>query len=228
MGTDDFFKKRQEKTKRNEPNREAREILLIITEGYTEQNYLNSLIEHLKIDRRKISINFHGPVKDADKNIETAKKKLKSGDCDEAYCVFDRDNHASFPQAIKEIKQFNSLNNKKIFEITSNPCFEYWILLHFKYTTRLFGESGSSACEDITKDIDVELKKIKGNEEYIKTYDFSKIIENFQKALENAKKANKESQKNNNEPPYTKMDILVSRLYEISIQTTPQATPNQI
>jgi hypothetical protein len=45
---------------------------------------------------------------------------------DEVWCVFDRDEHAHFDEAIDKAAAI------KLSLAVSNPCFELWILLHFQ------------------------------------------------------------------------------------------------
>ncbi len=48
--------------------------------------------------------------------------------------MFDKDEHTTYQQAIDLIKK--ATPKAKWFVVTSVPCFEYWLLLHFNYTTQ--------------------------------------------------------------------------------------------
>ena len=84
----------------------------------------------------------------------------KDPDFDLIFFVFDKDSHPDFDDALALIGQFQKkrkLKGKKVFPITSNPCFELWFLLHFKESTKPFVASGSkSSCGNLIS----EMKKL--------------------------------------------------------------------
>ncbi|RAX56793.1 hypothetical protein CCZ01_08400 [Helicobacter monodelphidis] len=138
--------------------------------------------------------------------VEYAEGQNKTNTYDSTYCVFDKDTHTSFNQAISKIK-----NNRKLIHIISNPCFEYWILLHFEYTTKSFGQSGNSPCQELT---DHCLKKYLQN--YCKSYKFDdKVNSKIKTAIENAKKAYKDAEKDDFKSSYTEMHILVNKFLDL-------------
>ncbi len=51
------------------------------------------------------------------------------------YCVFDVDTHETLDQAIDKAR------GNEICVILSNPCFEYWYILHFRKTSAPFSSS---------------------------------------------------------------------------------------
>jgi hypothetical protein len=59
-------------------------------------------------------------------------KKLKETDRDRVWAVFDKDGYTLHAQAFCQARA-NDINIA-----FSSICFEYWILLHFEYTTRPF------------------------------------------------------------------------------------------
>lgn len=58
------------------------------------------------------------------------------------WAVFDRDGHHGVSEAIEMLRK------TPIQVVFSNVCFEFWILLHFEYTTRPFRN-----CDEIIKHI---------------------------------------------------------------------------
>lgn len=46
------------------------------------------------------------------------------------YCVIDRDSHESFDQALLRARAFG----ESIKVVPSYPCYEFWLLLHFRFT----------------------------------------------------------------------------------------------
>lgn len=204
------IKSRQEKTAENLQrqinNRITNETILIICEGKkTEKNYFIALRDHYKIESIFIEID---PNSDPSPSsiVEYAKSKINDG-YDKIYCVFDRDKHNDFNKAK------NSINsNKKLQAIISNPCFEYWILLHFEKTTKCFGSGSKSPCDEL---VSKNLKK------YIKDYskgynNFRQIIESKLKlAIQNAKEIHK-TNPNDENIPFTDVWILVDKFEKIA------------
>lgn len=79
-----------------------------------------------------------GLLSSAKEKIKKAKKEDNA--YDEVWLVFDKDGHKNIPEVFNEAKE------SKIKIAFSNSCFEYWVLLHFEYTTRTFDK-----CDSIIK-----------------------------------------------------------------------------
>ncbi|RTJ99854.1 RloB [Campylobacter jejuni] len=204
MRTDDLHKKRKTKIRDRKPKRQENEVILIVCEGEkTEKNYLNRLKDFFNLSNVSINI-ISGKDSDPLKIVKFAKEKNKGNSYDKIYCVFDKDTHSDFNKARQECEKY------KFEAITSNPCFEFWILLHFTYTTKSF--STNSPCSEL---IESDLKKhIK---DYKKDYNFTNIIkQNLNTAIANTQKANKEAEKNNYESSYTFMDRLAIKFQELN------------
>lgn len=115
-----------------------------------------------------------GLLKEAKEKIKKAKKE--SNPYDEVWLVFDKDQHPNIPKA------FSDARDSVVKIAFSSKCFEYWVLLHFEYTTRPFGK-----CNDI-------ISYIKKNhfKDYEKNLDiFQHLKEKMKFAIENAEKLNK-------------------------------------
>ncbi len=116
--------------KRNKriPKKLSSKKLFIFCEGETEEIYFKEIKRALKI--HKLEIIPHSSEGTPFKVVREARKKRNdknsymSGDI--VWCVFDRDQHTDYFEAI-EI----ALKSKISYSI-SNPCFELWILLHFQ------------------------------------------------------------------------------------------------
>ena len=122
--------------------------MLIVCEGSkTEPNYLSRLGQ----DRRLSAvIIIPGPrFGGSPRNIvecavgERDKVAGTAYAYDEIWCVFDRDNHAGVDQVLQEAQR----EGLKI--AFSNPCFELWFLLHFRYSTR--PRSANETLRDLKK-----------------------------------------------------------------------------
>lgn len=216
MGTDDLFHKRKAKKaedlKRPKQSREPYDKVLIVCEGEkTEPHYLIALRDHLKLSQANIKID---PDSDSSPTsvVKYAKELIKQSErdpYDHVFCVIDRDRHADFDTAIAQISGYRN-KNTKLHAIVSNPCFEYWILLHFTYTTKLFGTSGDSPCMDLIKN---ELRTyIPDYEKGDKTIMPPIIQSGLNMAVANAKKANATAQKNGTDTPTTQMVELIEYL----------------
>ncbi len=120
--------------------------ILILTEGETEEIYLKSYKSDDE-NRRRLSgvgIEIYKPKDHSPLGLLTeAKKRIKEAKKDKmpyekVWIVFDRDGHANIPATFHEKQAVNEI------EIAfSVVCFEYWILLHFEKTTRLFNDCDS-------------------------------------------------------------------------------------
>lgn len=163
MGTDDLFKKRKAKTARDQARRKASrapyEKVLIVCEGEkTEPNYFNELIDFYEINTANVKVDGScgsDPLSVVDYAIAQYKQELATGEpYNRVYCVIDRDAHPNFTAALQK------LDNQKPVDVfhaaVSVPCFEYWLLLHFNYTTAAFMSAGNKSAGDGVVD---ELKK---------------------------------------------------------------------
>jgi len=115
---------------------------LILCEGETEENYFKGLISQEKYRRKfqSIDVNIHKPkdhspiglVKKAKEMIKVAKSEKNPYDF--VWVVFDRDGHAKLSEAFELARS----SNPEIKIAYTTPCFEYFVLLHFKKTTKPF------------------------------------------------------------------------------------------
>ena len=120
--------------------------VLIVCEGKkTEVNYFQEIVNHYRLPTTDVVIKGFGtdPVSLVDTAEELYKKskKEKSSSYDHIYCVFDQDdfesNGGKFSQAKDKISR-NKTKGAKFHAITSIPCFEIWLILHFEVCTRPF------------------------------------------------------------------------------------------
>jgi hypothetical protein len=112
---------------------EPRERMLIVCEGTkTEKFYFEDARQSLGVHRGQAVVEVESGEGTNPKNIvETARKlkvqAVKEGNAySSVYCVFDRDEHAYYQESIQRAQQL------KMRGIKSVPCFEYWVLLHFR------------------------------------------------------------------------------------------------
>lgn len=130
-------------------------MILIVCEGAkTEPNYINGL--RLAFELSSVNIRVMQPPGSDPMSIVTfAIRQMKSDpEYDRAYCLFDRDQHTNFDRALQLIAVSEYGRTGRLFAITSVPCFEVWILLHYRYSTGAYTASrGESACARVIKDV---------------------------------------------------------------------------
>ena len=131
--------------KRREAFKEPRKSILIVCEGEkTEPIYFNALKETLRLIMVDVEIVGEGgaPITVVNRAIarreerkQIAKKSLTKTEYEVIYCVVDVDTHETLDQAIDKAR------GNEICVILSNPCFEYWYILHFRKTSAPFSSS---------------------------------------------------------------------------------------
>lgn len=158
MGSDDLFRKRKARSenslKRQQATKENIDSILVICEdAKSSRNYVNWLLDKLRLRNNVKAI--HPKKYHPSAIVDVAKKNIDR--YTKIYCVFDRDNHASFSDAVDWLSSTGV--EKGIFDAHSVPCFEYWLLLHYKDTT---ADMTSSQVERLLRN-------------YLGTYDKSKF-----------------------------------------------------
>lgn len=129
--------RRRQDLRRRSAFTDPRPSVLICCEGrVTEPSYFNGLKNELRIRLVHIEVVPAGPnpktivdyaverKKEAER--EARRKRDANLKYDEVWCVFDVDSHPRIPEA----KQKAVANGVEL--AISNPCFELWLLLHFR------------------------------------------------------------------------------------------------
>lgn len=135
------------KFRRRPGNREPRSITLIVCEGESEQAYFDAIRLQLKLLTTEVVIPRDQGGLAPISVVEYAEDRAKErGGYDHIFCVFDRDQHESFNRARAKVRSLatRSRNPLAISEVTSVPCFEVWVLLHFEQTDAPF-----VACQNV-------------------------------------------------------------------------------
>jgi len=222
MGSEDLFHKRKAKKaaslKRNAARRAPYSKILIVCEGEkTETNYFNEVVDFYSINTANVEI-CGECGSDPMSVYKYARQRFvdenNRGDpFDRVYCVFDRDAHANFQDAIAAIE---AAKPGKVYNaITSTPSFEYWLLLHFIYTTQPFTATQSKSAGDAVLH---ELKQYMPDYKKAKKSIFLELKDNLEFAKNNAERALKESIQRGNDNPSTKIHKLVEFMENIKSQ----------
>lgn len=203
---------------RRGPRREPYDRVLIVCEGEkTEPNYLQELIAHFQLSSANVAIKGDGgsaPTSVVEYAVELFGK---SPDYDRVYCVFDKDGHVTFDAAVQRVrdhtltrKQGRASLGKAHFEaITSTPCFEFWVLLHYEYTTSPMARFA---------DVWPRLRHCAGLADYDKGRKglFALTRSRLDTALRNADRANRAAEAANTDNPTTQMPSLIRYLRDLA------------
>ena len=167
--------------KRGKAKRKLKAAYLIIAEGKnkTETLYFSNFQEQ----GRDFYIHFvkAGKNTDADSLYKTLISKwkemgLSEAEGDRGFIVLDIDNDELKAAKVSQLISKNTV--KGIRFIVSNPAFELWFLLHYRYTTKHF-KDGDAVIEDLKKHIP----------NYDKNVDAYGILEDkMEQAMKNAEK----------------------------------------
>lgn len=133
---------------RRGPSREPYDTVLIVCEGLkSEPNYLNGIRTAYRLSSANVAVtNARG----SDPLSIVAHAESLMSNYDRAFCVFDRDGHQNFTQAVQRIVNTERGRAGTYQAITSTPCFELWLLLHYRYTTAPIVRVGSRSAGDMT------------------------------------------------------------------------------
>ena len=133
------------------------------------------------------------------------REEWDAGDAfDKVFCVFDKDTHPQYQEALQAIAAQNPRDT--FIAITSVPCFEYWLLLHFIYTTKPYSPlPGNSAGAQVLADL----------REYMPDYEkgqkavFVELTGQLDFAINNAQRALLAAERSGTDNPTTHVHELV-------------------
>ena len=185
--------------------REPYDKVLIVCEGEkTEPNYFKGLKNHLRLKTANVEIIGEGatPAKIVERAKELEKREKERGDpYDKVFCVFDKDRHTDYQKALGQLK-----SRKNYAAITSVPAFEYWLLLHFRYTTSPYQDTA-----ELLRDLKKNLPDYKKNDTGI----FGTLKDKLETAKKNAAQSLEAARQADTDNPSTKVHILVEALQAI-------------
>ncbi len=128
---------RHRRAARTEPHRPARKRILVLCEGQnTEPQYLRGFQRWCRNPLVEVKVAPHHGVPQAlvqracelvnEARARARRERDDNLTYDEIWCVFDRDEHPNIQRA----RQLAADNQIEV--ALSNPCFELWLLLHFR------------------------------------------------------------------------------------------------
>lgn len=197
---------------RNTHTRKPRPILLLIAEGrnVTETQYFRQFQKQ----HAPFRIKFITPGSDTDPEglLKKALRFWEANDLsvengDKGYIVLDLDCNDSKGKLIERLEKSTEVTQF----IVSNPCFELWYLLHYKYTTHVYLNSS-----ELIRDLRTYIP------DYEKNLDVSgRLSENTDTALANALKLQRHFEKlgyrwpSNEENPRTDVPVILQTIKQM-------------
>jgi hypothetical protein len=197
---------------RKTSGRSPKNRILILCEGAeTERNYFNGIkqFENEVLNSYSLEIKIpntekNTPLELVEEAIEISlEEKAKQNKFDEVWVVFDKDKHPKMNDAFQKAK---SKNIKIAF---SSICFEYWLLLHYKKTTKAY-----SSCAELMGDLSKHIPEYEKNIKDI--YNYTKA--NIGTAIDNAENLRAQASTSHSGcliydvNPYVNIDDLIKKL----------------
>jgi hypothetical protein len=175
--------------------REFKQSYLFVVEGETEVCYFQMLKRNEKEIIKNINLVPEIPTKKSIKEqYEIIIEKQKEG-YDKIFWIVDFDkilenskktNKKNTPD-IEKFKEYRTdLINKNVIVVVNNPCLEFWFLLHFEYTSKLFNN-----CDHSQKELKKHLKDYEKTQKYYTKNDndiYLKLKQHLNTAVKNSKK----------------------------------------
>ena len=196
--------------KRKLPKREPYKRVLIVCEGSkTELLYFSEIRRRYRLNEANVAVVNEGasPITVVNTALDRQKRELNFGEkYDDVFCVFDKDEHASFDAACAIAKA------KKLKLARSWPCFEFWLLLHFVYTRKPYARAGKvSPADKCVRDV----KKHLPNYEKAQRGLFQRLENRLENAKINAQQTIVDSGYTDNPNPSTEIHFLVDYLQHL-------------
>lgn len=173
--------------KKKTQNLHVQPVFKIFCEGQkTEPYYINGYIDYYHPGKRGIIV-----VEDTAKNtpvqlVDIAVQAKAEGQGDDViWVVFDRESREKYPDKL-HAKARKKAEDNGIEIGFSNVCFEYWILLHFTYSTACY-----ESCSELQRQSELKTHLNQhGIEKYEKGHPslFEKIKDKVPQAIKNAEK----------------------------------------
>lgn len=217
MGKDNLFHKNRERNaldleRKTQTRQRQPRVLIVCEDSKSSAYYFQDMAKAFGLSAVDVRGKECGSAPSSVlKYAEQEYEQEKSSDpYDRVYCVFDRDQHKSFSPTVKKISTLKT-SGKPFFAITSTPCFELWLLLHFDYVAHPFPTKKHSPCDQAIS----ELRKEATLDGYKKGLGgiYAKLSGvGMQNAIKNAKRLLKDNKKTRSDNPETNVYELVEYL----------------
>jgi hypothetical protein len=225
MGSEDRFHKRKARAsvalQRQKRERARNKRYLVVCEGTkTEPHYFRDLLDDLGIRPQVVRIapnNGVSPDRVVAHAVALYEEDAAAGDTfDTVYCVFDRDKHTTFNEAVQRTKDLSAAGQPFV-AITSNPCFEVWLLLHFGYTDQPFHPAGKKSVGDqVVSALKAKPGFAKYNKGQKSVYD--QLKDRLNDALTYAERLRRHGAATGSINPATDVDVLVRLIQSLTVK----------
>jgi hypothetical protein len=179
-------------SRNSKPIKPTNKRIAVVGDGQTEKIYFDKLKEVEGL--RNVSLK-----PDLPKNVGSYKgvfdkaESLYEQGYDEVYCLIDMDKVLSDNTLAKYLTDKKRIEKKGIIVFESNPCTEFWFLVHFIRTTKPF-----SNYESVEKELQKFMPNYAKNQQYLVQTNIYKILKpNLLKAIENGEWIEENSIENN-------------------------------
>lgn len=173
-------------------------VLIVCEDTKSSKSYIEDAALHFRV-RAKVEVIHCGKTDPSGIISHAIQNKSKF---DRVFCVIDRDSHANWDVAVQQ-------GNAHITVISSYPCFEYWLILHFKYSRKPYSATGPKSSGDKCLD---DLRAIKSMEAYQKgatTSIFGALINDLPTACANSIRALKDAESTGEHNPSTRFHEVI-------------------
>lgn len=162
------------------PIKPTNKRIAVVGDGQTEKIYFDKLKEVESL--RNVSLKPDLPKNAGSyKGVFNKAESLYAEGYDEVYCLIDIDKVLSDNTLAKYLTDKKRIKKKGIIIFESNPCIEFWFLLHYVRTTKTF-----SNCESAEKELQKYFPNYVKNQDYLVQSNIYKILKvNLLKAIEN-------------------------------------------
>ena len=193
---------------RNKPKYKPEPRVLVICEDS------KSCLVYLDDAARHFRANFQVEIIHADRTDPLGIVSIainRQNSYDKVFCAIDRDGHKGFNEALA----MADLHKTKVRVIVSYPCYEYWLLLHFKKSRKPYVAAGSRSPGDVLVN-DLQLEEgmagyAKGGTENV----FKKLESRLPDAIERASQVLTEASMDGALNPSTRLHELILEFREL-------------
>jgi len=185
-------------------------ILIVCEDAKASPDYFRALLKNWRLQPAQVRV--CGPecgsdpkqvVEYARSEKQKAKSEAKESGAtpyDQVWCVVDTDHHGQNLQAARQAAQKHGIEI-----VVSNPCIEYWFLLHLEYTTTSFAN-----CRAVER----ELRNRLGN--YDKAVlPSDELLPGIDDAVTHSKSVRADHERTGASSPYTDVDLLIDALSKL-------------
>ncbi len=196
----------------------TRKVWAIVGDGSIEQIYF----QHLKNEEslRDIDIRPELPSRSGKgggfmKVFASVDNQVKLG-YDKVFCLIDLDKVIEEGKQVQYEREKSKARAKGVVVLENNPCFEFWLLLHFKTSGRHF-----TCCDDVVRDLKRHLPSYLKTLEYHRRENLYKKlkVQMIEKAIPNAKQLERDRKEKDDRHPRGEVYKLIEQLLE---ETRPQ------